>query len=305
MRTFSIGGTISTIAGTGVDAGSTNYNTAAAANTLPMFVNGGQGGNYDDLAVDPTTGDVYYPGGHLIYKLSASTGKWVVVAGGGSTIYTSGDGSASVYSPWQYRVLGWDGTNVLAGTTSRNSGNNSNTNAMLKLYNSATGIQTGVAGLATGTASNNTYFTSGTIAASSCAVPDTEQSYNRRASYDSYASPPRWIVSSSNATSVKAIDMSISSYSNTGNAYSLTGLSVGLVSFAYRHDATHNIVYYCGTDGVLHKHDITASTDTAYSWPVTSVQCTGRALVYDSARNSLIFPYFQNGLYGVAEYTQP
>ena len=90
----------------------------------------------------------------------------------------------------------------------------------------------------------------------------------------------------------------------TGDTVStLTGLSQQPRGFAYRVEVADEIVYYCSaTDGKIHRRNATLGTETILPWPVSSVRCSGYSLKYSPSRNSLIFPYTQNNLHGVAEY---
>jgi hypothetical protein len=43
----------------------------------------------------------------------------------------------------------------------------------------------------------------------------------------------------------------------------------------------------------------------ALPWPIPNVQCRGETLLWNAARNSLIFAYSKGSLYGIAEYVNP
>lgn len=61
-------------------------------------------------------------------------------------------------------------------------------------------------------------------------------------------------------------------------------------------------LYYC-TGGRIYKHNLDSNTDLGVMpWPVTNMSCRGMTLDYDPTNNSIIFPFEQNGLMGVAEY---
>jgi hypothetical protein len=47
------------------------------------------------------------------------------------------------------------------------------------------------------------------------------------------------------------------------------------------------------------------SSDFAYPWPTSKITCAGRSVVYDATRNSIVFPFYENGLMGVGEITPP
>jgi hypothetical protein len=92
-----------------------------------------------------------------------------------------------------------------------------------------------------------------------------------------------------------------------------------VVSYAF-HDqgdgGAHQWVYYCSTTGRLYKYNVGSAGggEIALGWPISSLACTGftyasymygTALWYDTNRQSLVFPYIENGLSGVAEMVNP
>lgn len=295
FREFEIGGNIQLLAGNGKNA---VPNTTDAANSQPIY-NTGSGPWWDDFKIDPATGNVFYNGGtsHIL-MLNRSTGRWVNIMGGGATSYAAGDGlSGSSLNLGSYpaRILGFDGTNILASINSWNGATHSD--SFFKLYTISDGTQSSLAGVA-GAATNNFFCNDGT-AGTSCAVPQSYAINHTRATYDTLGS--RWLFMQYNSSTVRNLAVN-------GNVGTLTTLTENVTSFAYRRDAglTVNQIFYCSSaDKKLHKKDLVTLTDTAYSWPVSAMACTGRALIYNATRGSLIFPYTQNNLTGIAEYTTP
>lgn len=296
IRQFTPGTTISTLAG---DGGMSVPNTVNPASSQSIFLTSYYVTGF--FGADPTNGDIYFNRGNTkIARLDHTTGLWVDVVGGGGTAYYSADTltGANVGLGWNSyssQVIGFDRTNnqFLAGLQHANVG--STQDVYLKLYSTVDGTQTGFAGIS-GTTTYNVYCPAGT-ALGSCYVPVQTNSTYMRTTYDSFGA--QWALMSKSTTSVYGLPV------GGPNMSLITTTAVAAISYTYRHDAGSNIVYYCGSDGVLHKKDINAATDTAYSWPISNLDCVYGSLLYNSTRNSLIFPFVQNGLYGVAEYTSP
>jgi hypothetical protein len=86
-------------------------------------------------------------------------------------------------------------------------------------------------------------------------------------------------------------------------------------SIAYREQGGTEYLYYCripanaappnASEYKLYVRNMTTNVQTQLPWPIASVQCRGTSLLWDATRNSLIFPYQRNGLWGVAEYVNP
>lgn len=94
-----------------------------------------------------------------------------------------------------------------------------------------------------------------------------------------------------------------SSGSSTFTLYATT--AVNIISFDIVNDGVTPIIYYCGTDGKLYKRNVNAATETNLPLPLTSMTCSGTSIYYHPTRNSVIFGYRQNLLYGIAEYRNP
>ncbi len=76
-------------------------------------------------------------------------------------------------------------------------------------------------------------------------------------------------------------------------------------SYLYRKEGTEEMVYYCSS-GSLYKYNKTTSSDLgALTWPIATMACKGHTIEYNTTNNSLIFPFEQNGLYGITEYFLP
>lgn len=76
---------------------------------------------------------------------------------------------------------------------------------------------------------------------------------------------------------------------------------------AYDHykSGADEFVFYCSTTGNLYKRNIATNVETFLPMPISSMKCDSGSIFYSSIRDSLIFAYKQNGLYGIAEYLNP
>lgn len=234
-----------------------------------------------------------------VYRLKRSTGYWENFIGGGATPYNSGDGTVgtsigSIYG-FVRQVLAFGNGQILVPQAK-----NSNPNIidpMLKAYDVTTGIQSHVVGAVGTFASNNTWCADGTPL-SDCQVPSAHQG-PKGALYDSATSS--WLVAfGSDVIRKLTPGGNLATYYNPGVTFS---------GFALNRSAGGEILYFCDrsiSPAKIKKVDMQTSTATYLSWPMSSISCAGyQGLLYHPTRNSLIFVYSQNGLYGVAEYLNP
>lgn len=293
FREFSIGGNITTIAGNGVD-GVPNNGAPGVGSPLNLAASGKY---WDYFALDASGNTYFNRSGAYVSKLLRSTGNWTDIVGGGVNNYydAAADGTSNIILTGGYMpiILGSNSSQILVAKAYFSG---THVNAYLKLYDTTTNVQTHLGGV--GGAAGTTFCTAnGTVALSACKVPYTANEKYVRESYDAFSA--RWVVSQ--GASTKLYTMPPGGVMNT-----LVTLPRALKNFAYKHDAGNNIVYYCGdADGRLYKYDLGNTTETALSWPIPSISCAGKSLLYHGGRNSLIFIYTQNGLYGIAEYLSP
>jgi len=72
--------------------------------------------------------------------------------------------------------------------------------------------------------------------------------------------------------------------------------------FTYARRSGVDYMYYCNGSR-LYAHNLTTNTDLgALPWTMTGFNCRGVQFDYNPVNDSVIFPFEQNGLYGVAEY---
>lgn len=127
---------------------------------------------------------------------------------------------------------------------------------------------------------------------------DTTQA---RAQYDTTVTPHRWLMLATSTNRIVALNKD--GMANNESLLTFKTLPSNAVSFVYRKAANNDeIIDYCGTDKKLHSVNFTTSTTTHYEWPIASLECTGKVLLYNSGRNSLIFPARMNNLSSIIEY---
>lgn len=255
--------------------------------------------NTDNISILPATDEVLYSRGNYVSKISASTGKWVDLAGGGnSTTYTTADGlglgNVKMYVNYYPKVLGATSSSILVGL-----GGWSGTtyaHGMLKTYDISTGIQSGFAGI-TGTNSSSSWPADGSVL-SSTLVPHSTNHYPM--SYDSVTG--NWLtVTASNTV------RTLTPGGNIGTLFTDTG-TTAIRAMAFSRSSGNLIVYYCalvGSNYQIKKWEQANSTISTITWPSTSIACQSSSMAYDAANSRLIFSVLTNGLWGIAEYLNP
>ncbi|OIQ20450.1 MAG: hypothetical protein BM556_00470 [Bacteriovorax sp. MedPE-SWde] len=302
IKEFSIAGNINTIAGDG------NYRSYVDIN-LDAKSQGFYDGSW--ITADRATGEVFmrdYAYGRYV-KLNRTTSKWDRIIGFGATNYWEGDGLAGMdirnNGNQSYGLpIGHDGTNFLTVRMKYNSAEAHWEDFMWKLYDSSDAFRQSHVG---GVNDANTYLggyegmsATGSVAATS------------KMPYYSYVGMPTWDAAGNRWVFMRNVYGSstnarqIWSVVKGGNITHLATLPRNIdQSYIYRKEATTDYLYYCAY-GRLYKHNITTNTDLGQlSWPINNLYCRGLSLEYSAARNSLIFPFEQNGLFGVAEYYLP
>ncbi|MBS1963263.1 MAG: hypothetical protein JST04_13695 [Bdellovibrionales bacterium] len=296
LREFDIDGNISTIAGNGNNG---HPNTTASAVGQPIAYNDNAMVMPIRLQVDPSNGTVYASlrTNSRISKIDRSTGKWVDIVGGGATNWDSASADGKLgnqiklngYAPL---VAAFDGTNLMDLTYVYNG------SSMVKIHKVSDGTQTALIGVTGSANAAADYSADGTAGNASTSVWHAAVGM-QSAIWDAYGS--RWVFNNgyTNTSKIRSITVG-------GNLGTVATLPQSPSGFTYRHDASNNIIYYCrSSNQKLYKYNVTTSTNTALTWPITKMKCVGTGMVYSSSRNSLIFPFTQDGLGGVAEYLNP
>ncbi len=300
LKEFTTEGNINTIAGNG-NSGVPDFTTDAT-----------QQGLYDVTWMDTNnaTGEVYTRGyNDRVNKLNRSTGLWERVIGCGSTDYWNNDGSPGADrrcggSQGYTLPLGFDGQKLLISTMRHNGTDSHYEDFMWKFYDSADSYRqihlAGTSGAETYTGGYAGICTSGSTA-STCKMP--YYSYTGLPTYDSTGS--RWIFSQYKDHST--LGRNIFSVTSGGNVTQIATLARRpLYGYKYLKVGATEYLYYCYDNGRIYQHNITTDTDMgALAWPVSNLYCRGLSMEYNPTNNSLVFPFEQNGLYGVGEYFLP
>lgn len=289
IREFTIGGTIDTIAGNG---------SYAEANEVVLATNQGLMGNTahfrDHISTDRISGDVYsLYRGSAIARLNRTSGLWERVFGLGSVDYWSNDNALSTSSRADYPiVLGLSAGKLLVGANEESSTTlGAQAHSMLKLIDTTTLQQTHLAGITQDPISITSYCNDGVLSAS-CDITTWRFSSTQNATYDAVSG--RWLIGASGHNQIVSFGVG-------QNKFTEETFSNGLVSFAYK--STSDDFFYCSTSGALFKKS--SGVETQLPFPNPSFRCQGNSLIYDSARDVLVFPFTQNGLWGVGEYEVP
>lgn len=144
------------------------------------------------------------------------------------------------------------------------------------------------------------------IPANTCELrTDINGIYQTQISYSGSTYGWLMLYRNSNYFTYVGADGYINRFNHTANA---------ILAYDYRLDGSTHTIYYCSTSGILYKKTFTtaqigssgAGTEVQLPLPANSgMRCDGNAMLYNSYRNSLMFIYNQNGLYGIAEYVNP
>lgn len=303
LKEFTVEGNIDIIAGNG-NYQSQNTSTDAKAQG---FLDGTW------WLADKSTGEVFTRRGSeaRIVKLNRSTNKWEQIIGDGANEYWSNDGQPglsrrSTSNQGHSLPIGYDTATkkFLTSNMKYNSAEAHWEDFMLKEYDGNDAYrQSHVAG------TNNpaeTYVGGyNSICADGSAAVNCKMPY-----WDSWGLNNYW-----DAANNRWIMMAISRNPER-EVYSVTpGGTVDIIAnFPRNVDAsalwikeggTTDVAYYCYANRI-YKHNITTNTDLgSLPWQMSNLSCRGYKIDYNPTNNSLIFPFEQNGLYGVGEYFLP
>lgn len=305
FKEFTTEGNINIIAGTG------NFKNYPDTTTLAK-----DQGLYDTtwVSVDKVTGDIFaraYAYGEF-QKLNRASGYWENIIGIGGTEtynYWSADaqpGNLLISNGNQSYglVLGYDGQNVLISRMKYNNTDSHWEDFMFKLYDSSDSYRqshlAGTNGTETYTGGYNGICASGSLA-STCKVP--YYAYIGMPYWDS--TNTRWIFTQNRESTDTG--RNIFSVVKGGNITQISRLGRrALYGYTYTKVGAEEFLYYCYDNGIIYKHNLTTDTDLgALTWPTPNLYCRGLKMEYNSTNNSLVFPFEQNGLFGVAEYFLP
>jgi large repetitive protein len=72
-------------------------------------------------------------------------------------------------------------------------------------------------------------------------------------------------------------------------------------AFDYFDENNERLIIYCSTNGNLYKKNLTTNIESLIELPSSTIKCGGRSLYFNSTRQSIIFSFQQNNLWGIAE----
>lgn len=284
IREFAKDGPIEVIAGN-----SSNAIPALGqpANTQPILVNA-SGRDRDLFATDPTTGDIFFHRGPKnIARLKRLTNEWVDVVTNLPGGYVPG-------------VLAITNGTLLVHTNRFDSTTGLQSDAKLFLIDSTAQTSTEFAGVLG--ASNNTPCPNGTHR-TSCALTNVYGQGLSGAYYDSAINA--WLLLQKETPIVRMVGAGTSDAFQTRATLPVNATSFVPVKKTVA-GAPKEFVYYCDQYGRLHEMQLAPTPgDTILPILITGIQCTGQKMLYRQSDDTLIFPYLQNGTYGVADYKLP
>ncbi len=307
LKEFSVEGNIDILAGNG------NY--AVIDKDLPAI---GNTVTYTDhMAVDPANGNVYMARNHSygdILMLNHATGNWSQVIGdvnssGINYFEADGELGADVNShnnQSRGRISGFGDNKLALARIRYNSSELRYEDSMLKLYDRSDNFkQSHMMGVTGWPSDNNTRrFCTGaqtSTTASTCEVP---ASYDTLSNIDYDSTDDKWII----AIAIGGTGRDVYYYhEDTDNIQRVAYLAQAIENW-YEHVRYGGVekLYYCSSSGIIRVHNLDTDTDEGHlSWPMSNMKCVGRKAAYNSVNHSIVFPFEQNGLYGIAEYFIP
>ncbi len=280
MSRIETNGNISKVAGDTTIAVPNTFDLAA---TQPIWTTTA-GVYFDSFRIDRATGDVLMQRSvNRLARLKRDTGKW--------EDFATFQGASQASYPGM--VLGVDGANALVAVTSFNYPRATLSNAFHRTYSLKNGAESSFMGVAGDTSSGGIYCAAGTPVAS-CSTPVVYSSKIAAASFDSVMN--RWLLLQQGKKRI------VVAATQGGSVVQEITLSRPALSFAYRRTDTGEEIFYCGTDGRIHKKTVGVSEESDLEWKVNSLKCSDRVLVFHPSGNSLLFPATQNGSSCVAQY---
>jgi hypothetical protein len=261
--------------------------------TLEFVTGMGWGGwsGPDRFEVEPTTGDFFLGAGDGIYRFNRIAQTYTRVAGGGSYHYTDPAGDGHIGT--EINLNGYN--RYLQGFVNG------------KLYYNKyhwVGYETGC--VTTSYDMNDSYRKEHFLGNGSCQdhifnlgqpmKPQTFNMGNVEAIVDPNDSVEKLFF---NHIAWGTIYFK----SPAGTLEQFRDLGYAFNSFTHNFAADGLNFYFCAYSGKLMKHNYNSGVSSVLSWPSTTLTCKAtRSILYNAERNSIIFPFSQNGLDGVAEY---
>lgn len=131
----------------------------------------------------------------------------------------------------------------------------------------------------------------------SCNTPSADATFITQAAWSSATNA--WLMAFVGDYSIRSLPAAPG-----GAMGQLVGTTNAIASLAYRGGAT-GTVYYCGVDGRIYQLDTNPRVETKLPWTIESAVCVGLGMVYETATQSLVFPYRANHMYGLMRMAVP
>lgn len=301
IKEFSIEGNINIIAGNGNYLSTMNTTTAATSQGI-------YGAAW--FLTDPANGDLYLRNYHYrLAKLNRATGLYENITNCGTVDYWDLDAQPAAgrkcTTSYSYLLpIGIAGNKILTSNMKYNDVDLHYEDFMWKTYDKTDSYrQAHVAGtndpLDTYTGGYTGLCASGS-SSSTCKM--TYYSYSGMVSWDATSS--RWVfvryVDNSGVTSRE-----VWAVTPGGTTNKIAQLPRVTNAYTYVREGAAQTLYYCSA-GRMYRHNMVTDTDLgALTWSMSNMNCKGGSVLWNSTRRSLIFPFEQNGLDGVAEYYAP
>lgn len=235
--------------------------------------------------VDAANNRLYHytnTGGTVGY-INLTTGMWVAQASGLQ------DGGTRV----SYIGINADGLLTYLPSHAGASGNK----VTLRVFNQTTNTATHIYGVNSVLTSLSSTICTGAVGTTCTLQHVMDASIQERFKFD--ASTGNWLITvkgSNQLYTIPSLGGTVASFETMNNPF---------IAYDFYKSGGDDFVFYCSTTGNLYKRNITTDVETALTLPISSMKCDSGSLFYSSSRNSLIFAYKQNGLYGLAEYLAP
>ena len=246
--------------------------------------------------VDPLTGDIFSPYNTTLRRFVRNTGAWSVVVGGGATNYydvaANGKTGAEInlVSGYHGQLLGFINSKIYYQKYSWSG--TANMGCYLKSFD-ASDLYRQAHFMGTGTCAGG--ITNGGLLANN--VVSTTNITNIEYFQDPVDSTNKYFLGQMGGTGIYAATAG-------GNINVYAGLAHSMNSFTHNFTADGLTFYYCSTTGYLYKRVMSTGQTVQLPWLSPTIKCkASNTIIYNSDRNSLIFPITQNGLDSVAEYS--
>lgn len=293
---------IRSIIGNGL-GGNATLNTPATETTLP----------YNGTAFDVGY-FVYLPNNNVVINETLSRfAEWdrttthlTRVVGAGGTSYASGTGlvgTAITHSGGRFLPLGSYGNYILQGAYSDFSG--STRDSMILLHDTSDSYRTSILARRSGTNQAVGTACSDGTSLLNCILPRPQGAPYAVSVTQFSPTDNAWLIHyTSDPRKIRAMI-------SGGNMSTLLELAEPVINFQRVRltGPSRDYLYYCsGTRQKIIRVDFTDPgniVEHTLDWPIESIKCSGKALVYDDsdpANPRLIFNFIQNGMHGVAEY---